>query len=144
MVDMATKRSERAFIIVNPKAQNGRAGKEWPELERIIKADYHGEFHAQLTSAPLHATSLAKQALREGYDLVVALGEDGLINEVMNGFFENGRATNPASILGFLPFATSADFIKTVGLPGDFREVVKRLDSSSSRPCDVGLISCRA
>jgi diacylglycerol kinase (ATP) len=144
MVDMTTKRAERAFIVVNPKAQNGRAGKEWPELERIIKEEYHGEFHAEFTSAPLHATSLAKQALREGYDLVVALGGDGLINEVMNGFFENGRATNPSSTLGVLPFATAADFIKTVGIPRDFREAVKHLDSSSSRPCDVGLISCES
>jgi diacylglycerol kinase family enzyme len=43
-----------------------------------------------------------------------------------------------------LPFATAADFIKTVGIPRDFREAVKRLDSPSSRLCDVGLISCES
>jgi len=139
---LATQRSERAFIVVNPKAQNGRAGKEWPELERTIKEEYHGEFHAEFTSAPLHATALAKQALKEGYDLVVALGGDGLLNEVVNGFFEQRRATNPNAILGVLPLATAADFIKTVGIPGDFREAAKRLDSSSAKLCDVGLISC--
>lgn len=139
---MASRKSERAFIVVNPKARNGRAGKEWPELERIIKEEFHGEFHSEFTSAPLHATSLVKQALREGYDLIVALGGDGLLNEVVNGFFDGGRATNPNAILGVLPFATSADFIKTIGIPRDFREAVKHLDSSSTRLCDVGLISC--
>jgi len=52
------QRSERAFIVVNPKAQNGRAGKEWPELEQIIKDEYHGKFHVEFTSAPLHAIML--------------------------------------------------------------------------------------
>ena len=141
---MAAKGTERAFVIVNPKAQNGRAGKEWPELERIIREEYHGEFHAEFTSAPLHAITLAKQALWEGYDLVVALGGDGMVNEVMNGFFENGRAIRPTATLGVLPFATAADFIKTVGIPRDFREAARRLEGGSSRPCDVGLISCES
>ena len=139
---MTVKRSERAFIIVNPKAKNGRAEEEWPELERIIRDEYHGEFHSEFTSAPLHATALAREGLAEGYDLVVALGGDGMLNEVVNGFFDGGRATNPNSTLGVLPFATGADFIKTVGIPRDFREAVKRLDSSSSRLSDVGLITC--
>ena len=141
---MTFQRSERAFIVVNPKAQNGRAGKEWPELEQIIKDEYHGEFHVEFTSAPLHAITLAKQALKEHYDLVVALGGDGLLNEVVNGFFEQGKITNPNATLGVLPFATAADFIKTVGIPRDFRQAVKCLDSPSSRLCDVGLISCKS
>jgi YegS/Rv2252/BmrU family lipid kinase len=142
MVNLTADKSERAFIVVNPKAQNGRAGKEWLGLERIIKEEYHGEFHAEFTSAPLHATSLTKQALRDGYDLVAALGGDGLLNEVVNGFFDGGKAVNPNAILGVLPYATAADFIKTVGIPRDFREAVKRLNSSSTRSSDLGLISC--
>jgi diacylglycerol kinase (ATP) len=141
---VASLRSERAFIVVNPKAQNGRASKEWPKLEQMIAEGYHGEYRVEFTSGPLHATSLTKQALREGYDLVVALGGDGLLNEVVNGFFEQGRATNPDSTLGILPFATAADFIKTIGIPRDFKDAVKRLDGSSSRRCDVGLISCES
>jgi YegS/Rv2252/BmrU family lipid kinase len=144
VINVTSQRSERAFIIVNPKAQNGKAGREWPELERIIKDEYHGQFHAEFTSGPLHAITLAKQALRERYDLVVALGGDGLLNEVVNGFLEQGKVTNPNATLGVLPFATAADFIKTVGIPRDFREAVKRMDSSSSKLCDVGLISCES
>jgi diacylglycerol kinase (ATP) len=139
---VASPRSERAFIIVNPKAQNGRAGKEWPKLEQMIGEGYHGEYRVEFTSGPLHATSLTKQALREGYDIVVALGGDGLLNETVNGFFEQGRATNPDSMLGVLPFATAADFVKTIGIPQDFKEAVRCLDGSSSRNCDIGLISC--
>ena len=138
---MATQKPERAFIIVNPKAKNGRAGKEWNSLEQVIREEYRGEFHAELTKAPLHATTLARQALKEGYQFVVALGGDGTINEVVNGFFEAGKPVNSQAILGILPFATGADFVKTVEIPIEFRAAVKRLNASSTKLCDVGLIS---
>jgi len=142
MTELNHPKAERAFIIVNPKAKNGRAGKEWPRLEQVIREEYHGEFHAEFTTAPLHATSLTRQRLKEGYDLIVALGGDGLINEVVNGFFEEGRPVNPQAVLGILPFATAGDFLKTVGIPRDFRDALKRLDGPSTRLCDLGLISC--
>ena len=138
---MTIHKSQRAFIVVNPRAKNGKAEKEWPELEQVIREEYHGEFHAEFTTAPLHAISLTRQALREDYEFIVALGGDGLINEVVNGFFDGGRPVNPQAILGILPFATGADFVKTLGIPRDFRAAVKRLNGSSASLCDVGLIS---
>ena len=136
-----TNKSQRAFIIVNPKAKNGKAEKQWPELEQVIKAEYNGEFHAEFTTAPLHAIPLTRQALRQGYEFIVALGGDGLINEVVNGFFDGGKPVNPHAVLGILPFATGADFVKTVGIPMDFNEAVKRLNGFSAISCDLGLIS---
>jgi YegS/Rv2252/BmrU family lipid kinase len=135
------RKSQRAFIVVNPKAKNGKAGKEWPKLERVIREEYEGEVHAEFTEAPLHATSLTRQALKDGFELVVALGGDGLINEVVNGFFDDGRPVNSEGVLGILPFATGADFVKTVGIPRTFREAAKRLNGHSTSLCDVGLIS---
>ena len=126
---------------MNPKAKNGQVEKEWPELERTIKEEYHGEFRAEFTNAPLHATSLTRQALKENYEFIVALGGDGLINEVVNGFFDGGRPVNPQTVLGILPFATGADFVKTVGISQVFRDAVKHLNGLSARVCDVGLIS---
>jgi YegS/Rv2252/BmrU family lipid kinase len=141
MLKLTTHKPEHAFIIVNPKAKNGKAGKDWASLEQVVREEYHGEFHSEFTTAPLHAISLTRQALRENYELIVALGGDGLINEVVNGFFEGGRAINPQATLGILPFATGADFVKTVGIPRDFRAAVKRLNGLSAKLCDLGLIS---
>ena len=133
--------SQSAFIVVNPKAKNGRTGKEWPKLEQVIKEEYHGEFHAEFTNAPLHAISLTRRALRENYELIVAVGGDGIINEVVNGFFEEGKPVNPNATLGILPFATGSDFVKTAGVPPDFRSAVKYLNGFSAKPCDLGLVS---
>jgi YegS/Rv2252/BmrU family lipid kinase len=135
------QKPQRAFIVINPKAKNGRAEKEWPELEQVIRKEYRGEFRAEFTTAPLQAISLTRQALTSDYEFIVALGGDGLINEVVNGFFEGGRPLNPQAILGILPFATGADFVKTVKIPRDFRAAVKRLNGSSASPYDIGLIS---
>ncbi|HXZ90920.1 MAG TPA: diacylglycerol kinase family protein [Candidatus Dormibacteraeota bacterium] len=137
---MTVQKPQRAFIVVNPRAKNSKAEKEWPELEQVIREEYHGEFHAEFTTTPLHAVSLTRQALREDYELIIALGGDGLINEVVNGFFDGGKPVNPRAILGILPFATGADFVKTLGIPQDFRAAVKHLNSSSASLCDVGLI----
>ena len=138
---MTSQKARRTFIVVNPKAKNGRAGKEWKSLEQVIREEYQPEFHAEFTNAPLHATTLARQSLKDGYELVVALGGDGLINEVVNGFFEGGKPVNPNAVLGILPFATGADFVKTVGIPRDFRAAVKHLNDVSASLCDLGLIS---
>jgi YegS/Rv2252/BmrU family lipid kinase len=141
MIVLTIQKPERAFIIVNPKAKNGGVGKEWASLRQVLREEYHGEFQAEFTRAPLHAIALTRQALRENYELIVALGGDGLINEVANGFFENGKAINPQATLGILSFATGADFIKTMGIPEDFRAAVKRLNETSTKLCDLGLIS---
>jgi YegS/Rv2252/BmrU family lipid kinase len=138
---MVGKKSERAFIVANPKAKSGRVGNEWDRLERMIRDNYHGEFHVEFTTAPLHATSLTRQALKDGYELLVAVGGDGLINEVVNGFFEDRKVINPQAALGILPFATGADFVKTLGIPGDFGSAVKHLNASSDKLCDVGSIT---
>jgi YegS/Rv2252/BmrU family lipid kinase len=135
------QKTKRTFIVVNPKAKNGEAEKEWPKLEQVIRKEYHGEFHAEFTTSPLHAISLTRQALRNNYEFIVALGGDGVINEVVNGFFEAGRPMNPQAILGILPFATGSDFIKSVKIPRGFRAAVKHLNNPSSSPCDLGLIS---
>jgi YegS/Rv2252/BmrU family lipid kinase len=141
MIMLTTQNRERAIVIVNPKAKNARAGKEWPSLERVVREEYHGEFHVEFTDAPLHATDLTRQALKEGYEMIVAVGGDGIINEVVNGFFEGAAPINPQAILGILPFATGSDFVKTVGIPGNFRAAVKRLNAQSVKSCDLGLIS---
>jgi YegS/Rv2252/BmrU family lipid kinase len=141
---MTAKKTERAFIVANPRAKNGRVGKEWDRLERVVRDEYLGEFHVEFTTAPLHATSLTRQALKDSYELIVAVGGDGLVNEVVNGFFEDRRAINPQASLGILPFATGADFVKTLGVPGDFESAVKHLNTSSNKFCDIGSISADA
>lgn len=68
------------------------------------------------TSAPGDATSLTRTALRENYDRIVAVGGDGTLHEVVNGYFRpNGTAITPAPPLVPIPCGTGTDFNRVLG-----------------------------
>ena len=59
-----------AKIIVNPAAGAGRTGRLWPEIMGVIKGNGL-RFEHKLTEAPGHAVELAREAAKEGYEMVV-------------------------------------------------------------------------
>jgi YegS/Rv2252/BmrU family lipid kinase len=91
----------------------------------------------------MHAADLTRDALRAGHDLVVAVGGDGTINEVVNGFFEPARPGEPArpirpeAALAVLPRGTGGDLRRTLGLGHDLSRSAGRLKGTAS-PVDVG------
>lgn len=73
-----------ARLIVNPVAGARRTAKKWPQIMGLLQSiGLH--FEHDLTEAPGHARELAKSAAKKGYELVVSVGGDGTINEVVNG-----------------------------------------------------------
>lgn len=134
----------KPFLIVNPRAANGSTGRHFDDISAAVRAAVGEHGHA-FTERPMHASDLARRALREGADLVIAVGGDGTINEVVNGFFEEPshgappRPVRPGAALGILPRGTGGDLRRTVGLEGDLRSSAPRL-SGQGRPIDVGHI----
>lgn len=127
----------RTVLVVNPQSQNATLGKRWPELSKIVRQEL-GSFEAVLTKRAGDATGLAREALQSGAELVVAIGGDGTINEVANGFFDHGRAIAPDACLGILPFGTGGDFRKSIHLPKDFRAAAQILARGRKLRIDVG------
>src|SRR5580765_7108088 len=106
----------RTVIIVNPKSQGGRLGRQWNALAETLTRAFAYE-HVE-TKGPGDATNLAREALRGGADRVVAMGGDGTINEVVNGFFdEQGVAIKPSASFALIPYGTGGDFRRTMGIP---------------------------
>jgi len=134
----------KPFLIVNPQAANGSTGRHFDDISAAVRAAVGEHGHA-FTERPMHASDLARRALRDGADLVIAVGGDGTINEVVNGFFEEPshgappRPVRPGAALGILPRGTGGDLRRTVGLEGDLRSCAPRL-SGQGRPIDVGHI----
>jgi len=128
----------KTFFVVNPKSANGATGRKWAELAARI-ARHLPNFGVEFTQGPLDAVGLAQKALKGGYDCIVAVGGDGTINEVTNGFFEQGAAINPSAALGVLPRGTGGDFRKSFAWDTDFDAAVERLKTPDTRPFDVGL-----
>jgi len=103
-----------AHLIVNPIAGAGKTAKKWPQIMDLLKSIGFRFEHA-LTEAPGHARELAESAARKGYELVVSVGGDGTINEIVNGLHDAGNIAD--IMLGIINTGTGRDYIRTVGIP---------------------------
>ena len=93
-------------IILNPMADMGNAWRVARDLRSIT--EQHGGVDWTGTVYPGHAIELAKQAGEQGYELVVAMGGDGTVHEVVNGLMEIPADRRP--ILGVVPVGSGNDF----------------------------------
>ena len=130
--------NSKTIVIVNPRSANGKTGRRWPAIEKIMHREFRSSFDAILTEGPSHAAALTRQHLEKGYRLVVAVGGDGLVNEVVNGFFEDGQNLHPEAALGLLPVGSSSDFVKSLGWDKDVSRAVRGLNGIQTRSIDVG------
>ena len=122
-------------LILNPTANHGRSLQVAADLRPLAaehKADWSG------TEYPGHATELARQAGEQGYDLVVALGGDGTVHEVINGLMQVPERGRPA--LGIVPLGSGNDFAHILGLPADPGEALQSALNGQSHPLDVGSV----
>jgi diacylglycerol kinase (ATP) len=125
-------------FLVNPASANGGTGKRWPELAH--RAAHLGLDGTTLFSErPGHLIELAEQAARAGAELVVSVGGDGTLNEVVNGLV---RADTSAE-LATIPLGTGMDFVRTYGIPTRFDDAVLTALKGMTRTIDVGRVSYR-
>ena len=127
-------------LIVNPVAGSGRGGKLWPQL----RDELHGEgveFDHVLTEGPDHAVELARQAVADGCRLIVAVGGDGTIHEVVNGLVIEDEIPQGVA-LGAICCGTGSDFARTVGLVREPLAAARRVVHGSDRRIDLGVVHC--
>ena len=130
--------AKRIFFVVNPHSGGASTGHLWQEWQPQIHSAL-GSSDYQYTQGSMHATALTREALQNGYDLIVAVGGDGTLNEVLNGFFENGNALFPKAALAYIPNGTGADFSRTLGFHGrTMDQHIERLVSGKVSHLDCG------
>ncbi len=134
--------SKKLTFILNPNAAMGAVKKAWPRIEALAK-NRLGSFQALHTAGPGDATNLTRQALLEGTEIVVCIGGDGTLNEVINGFMQEGGLLRQDALLAFIPMGTGCDFIRTVSIPRDANRVFDLILDSRARAIDLGLLRYR-
>ncbi len=126
----------RIKLIFNPFANLGRAWTIGAALRPIVNelggADWTG------TVYPTHASELARQAGEEGYDVVVAMGGDGTVHEVVNGLMQVPVERRPA--LGVVPLGSGNDFAFSAGLAARPEDAIQQVFSGIPCPVDVGSV----
>jgi diacylglycerol kinase (ATP) len=126
--------------IVNPRSGGGKTAQRWPEVERQLR-EALPEFDSVHTDGPGSATTLARRALAEGVEQIVAVGGDGTVSEVVNGFFEGERSLAPDAVLALVMLGTGGDFRRSLGFPGTIDAYVRGLLEGPVRPIDVGRLT---
>lgn len=128
---------EKVVFLVNPASAGGTTGKRWPEIaHRAAALGLAGD--ALISEEPGHLANLAADAVREGASLLVAVGGDGSVNEVVNGMAEGGNAE-----LAVIPRGTGWDFVRTYGIPRDLDTAIDIALNGDVREIDLGLVSYR-
>jgi diacylglycerol kinase (ATP) len=133
----------RPLVIVNPAARNGAVGRLWEKLAGTLSA-IGIDAETAHTKRPGHATELARDGLRDGPRLVVAVGGDGTVNEVVNGFFREGVAIAPEAELAIVPIGTGRDGVRTYGISGKPQRAIALIADGATRTIDLGRATYRA
>lgn len=124
-------------IILNPMADMGNAWRVARDLRSIT--EQHGGIDWSGTVYPGHAIELAKQSGEQGYDLVIAMGGDGTVHEVMNGLMQVDEDKRPA--LGVVPVGTGNDFGFAIDSPSTSTAALKRAIEGEATPVDIGIMT---
>ncbi len=129
----------RTTVVVNPKSQGGKLGKRWPEVSETLSRAF--PFDEAITEGPGDATRLVRRALEAGAERIVAIGGDGTINEVANGFYDDGRAVAPEASLAIIPFGTGGDFRKTLKLTTEVADAAAVIAANHRTKIDMGKLT---
>lgn len=123
----------RARLIYNPTSGREEIRRKLPLiLQKLEKGGIETSCHA--TECKGDASLAAAEAADRGFDIVIAAGGDGTLNEVVHGL--SGQERRPA--LGLLPLGTTNDFARALGIPKHWEGACDLITKRHTIPVDVG------
>lgn len=126
-------------IILNPTSSRGKSVDHIPTIKAFMETN-NLPYDLELTTAPNHATEIAKQAHAEGYTYIIAAGGDGTSNEVLNGIMQANRANDHQAIFGLLPVGSGNDMAFGVGVRTGIETALEVLRDQNTQVFDVGFV----
>lgn len=125
---------DNILFIINPIAGGGKAKELIPLIEEFMNK-HKRAYNIISTTKPKEAIDIAKENV-DNYEIIVAVGGDGTINEVAKGIIGTGRGT-----LGIVPGGTGNDMIKSLGISMDPEESLKTIVKGFRKEIDIGKIN---
>jgi diacylglycerol kinase (ATP) len=128
----------KTVFLVNPASANGKTGKRWPQIAHAARAaGLRGE--AILSDRPGQLAQLAREAVDDGATLLVVVGGDGTVHEVVNGI-----AGREGVELALIPRGTGWDFARTHEIPKRLAGALRIALEGTARPFDLGRATYQA
>jgi len=128
---------QKIKLILNPVSGRGAGNTEQEHIEKKFN-QLNLNFQTARTEKPGHAAELARAAVKDGFDTVVAAGGDGTANEVLNGLMIAKQAGEGSAALGVICVGRGNDFAYGVGIPADVNRCCEILADNFQKTIDVG------
>lgn len=125
---------ENPCLIVNPRSNQGRAAADLQALLPEMEANWKNLSIFE-TQAKNHATELATEQVAKGASVIIVMGGDGTLNEVVNALGEKSKIP-----LGIIPCGSGNDTAKSFGWSQDGKSQVRRLLNAQVKMIDLGLV----
>lgn len=126
-------------IIVNPNAGSGKGKRSISSIEQHFNR-FNLDYDLVLTQRSWHAAELARESALSGYQVVIAAGGDGTVNEVINGLMQAKIESAASPALGVLCVGRGNDFAYSMGIPYNLERACKVLVEDQRRTIDIGRI----
>ena len=133
--------SKIAFI-VNPHAGNGSTRSNWSYIEAVA-GDRLGHFETYMTQKPGDAVGFAENVVAKDGGILVCVGGDGTLNEVINGIMMHEESKRSTVVLGFVPHGTGCDFARTLPIPQNIEHAIDAIADGCARAIDLGRLYFR-
>ena len=127
----------KIWVLFNPTAGKGKAEKQYPKIDRILRES--GRYYQIIkTESAGNAMDIVRNLSIKNDDVTVAAGGDGTCNEVANGLILRKSETPP--IMGIIPIGRGNDFSFTPGISEDVDTAMQTLLKGNDKPLDVGFV----
>lgn len=132
---------EKVFVILNP-ASKARSGKRMKrKLIPLLDQYYPNRYNLLETAQPEDAIRLSRMAADEGATLIIAVGGDGTIHEVINGLMQLKNTRKPIR-LGIINNGSGGDFCRTLKLPNNLADQFELIKQTTPAKVDIGFLEC--
>ena len=130
------RESNSIVAILNPAAGGGKSLGLLPKINAELKR-LGRPYHIYVTKAPGEAMEAARRFSTDGAPLILSIGGDGTLNEVVNGILESGRRVP----FGLISAGHGGDFARTAKTEKDVATAVRRACSGETRAIDAGRVT---
>ncbi len=125
----------KTTLIINPQANHGQAAQFTDTIISLVRNYVNPE--VIMTEGPGHAVEMARNAVDHGVELLVSVGGDGTVHEIVNGMVVGGRTD---TTLGVVPIGSGNDLAFGMGISNDIKEAVSIIFKGRKRRIDLARI----
>ncbi|MCX7995055.1 MAG: diacylglycerol kinase family lipid kinase [candidate division WOR-3 bacterium] len=124
-------------VIVNARAGAYTAQRILKNIKNYLEKS-RCKISFSLTRYRYHAKILAMESIKNNVDLIISIGGDGTINEIINGMIEFSENNDNLPALGIISAGTGADLCRTLNIPFDYKRAIDIILKGSTMPVDIG------